>query len=215
LKVALAQYAQTEDGPSIVRAAAAAGADVVVFLSSWRMAHARWYPRYLGGDMSYQAVSHRRVRDVVGADVTDSEADAVFDRYMGFYESNWALFSDVRPCLGALRGLRFGVISNGPSKEQRRKLTQLGIAPSFEHIVISEECGCAKPNPAIFARACELANVAANDAWYVGDHFEIDYGGATAAGLRAVWLNRHDDKPPASSKTVTSLVQLPNVIASG
>jgi predicted amidohydrolase len=31
LKVALAQYAQTEDGPSIVRAAAAAGADVVVF----------------------------------------------------------------------------------------------------------------------------------------------------------------------------------------
>ena len=156
-----------------------------------------------------------RVRDVLGADVADSEADAVFEIYMNAYQSNWALFADVRPCLNALRGLRLGVISNGPSMEQRRKLTQLGLGPSFEHIVISEECGCAKPNTVIFAKACELANVAADDAWYVGDHFEIDYCGATAAGLRAVWLNRRGEKTQTNSNSIVSLSQVPDVIASG
>jgi len=184
------------------------------FLGAWRAAHAHRYPRYLDGHLSYQDASRMRVRDALGANVTDSEADAVFERYMRAYELNWALFSDVRPCLSALRGTRLGVISNGPSKEQRRKLTQLGIEPSFERIVISEECGCAKPNAGIFARACELANVAAHDAWYVGDNFEIDYGGATAAGLRAVWLNRRGEKPQTNSHIVTSLTQVPNVIAS-
>jgi putative hydrolase of the HAD superfamily len=184
------------------------------FLSAWRAAHAHRYPQYLNGDLSYREVSRIRVRDVLGADVADGEADAVFAAYMNAYESNWALFADVRLCLNALRGLRLGVISNGPSKEQRRKLTQLGIEPSFEHIVISEECGCAKPNTGIFARACELANVAADDAWYVGDQFDIDYGGATAAGLHAVWLNRRGEKFQTNSSTVTSLAQVPDVIAS-
>jgi putative hydrolase of the HAD superfamily len=185
------------------------------FLDAWRAAHTHRYPRYLNGHLSYNDVSRMRVRDVLGAELTDSEADAVFERYMNAYESNWALFADVRPCLRNLRGLSLGVISNGPSNEQRRKLTQLGIEPAFELILISEECGYAKPNAAIFARACELANVAAHDAWYVGDSFEVDYRGATAAGLRAVWLNRRGEKPRTDSRAITSLAQVPDVIASG
>jgi putative hydrolase of the HAD superfamily len=155
------------------------------------------------------------VRDALGTDLKDHEADAVFEKYMNAYEANWALFADVRPCLSALQGLRLGVISNGPSREQRRKLTRLGIEPSFEQILISEECGFAKPNAGIFARACVLANVAAHEAWYVGDHFEIDCGGATAAGLRAIWLNRRGERPRADARVVSSLAQVPDVVGVG
>src|SRR5262245_51240012 len=97
------------------------------FLAAWRAAHARWYPRYLDGHLRYDDLRRVRVRDAFGADLEDAEADAVFERYMNAYESNWALFADVRPCLSALRRLRLGVISNGPSKEQQRKLALLGI----------------------------------------------------------------------------------------
>ena len=185
------------------------------FLVAWRAAHARWYPRYLDGHLKYEDLRRARVRDVLGSDLKNSEADAVFEKYMNAYESRWALFADVRPCLSALRGLRLGVISNGPSKEQRRKLARLDIEQSFERILISEECGCAKPNAGIFAKACQLANVAAHEAWYVGDHLEIDYGGAKAAGLRAIWLNRRGEKPQTNTRTVTSLAQVPDVITSG
>src|ERR1051325_5433005 len=127
------------------------------FLASWRAAHARWYPRYLNGDLTYEDIRRARVREVLGSDLKDGEADAVFEKYMNAYESRWALFADVRPCLGALRGLRLGVISNGPSKEQRSKLARLDIKSSFERILISEECGCAKPHPGIFSKASDFA----------------------------------------------------------
>jgi putative hydrolase of the HAD superfamily len=185
------------------------------FLAAWRAAHALWYPRYLDGHLSYRDLRRARVRDVLGPGVTDGEADEVFERYMNAYELRWTLFADVRPCLAALRGLRLGVISNGPSKEQRRKLSRMGVEPFFNRILISEECGCAKPNALIFAKACELANVAPHQAWYVGDHLEVDYGGATAAGLRAIWLNRRGDKTQTSARSVASLTQVPDVIASG
>jgi putative hydrolase of the HAD superfamily len=91
-------------------------------------------------------------------------------------------------------------------------LAQLGIEPSFEQILVSEECGLARPNAGIFARACELAEVAAHEAWHVGDHFEIDYRGVTAAGLRAIWLNRRGESPRTDARVVRSLAQLADVV---
>src|SRR6266849_5883821 len=160
------------------------------FLQAWREAHARHYPRYLEGALSYEVVRRLRVRDAVRADLSDAQADAIFDGYMTAYEAMWTMFSDVQPCLEALGAHSLGVISNGPSNEQRRKLARLGIGARFQHILISEECKCAKPNPRIFKRACELAGVAPADAVHIGDHYEIDFCASNAAGLRGIWLNR-------------------------
>jgi FMN phosphatase YigB (HAD superfamily) len=100
------------------------------FRAAWRAAHARWYPRYLDGHLGYDDLRRVRVRDALGADLKDHEADAVFEKYMNAYESNWALFADVQPCLNALQGLRLGVISNGPSREQRRLRSSASSRPS-------------------------------------------------------------------------------------
>ena len=132
---------------------------------------------------------------------------------MTAYEAAWTLFQDVVPCLDRLRAFPLGVISNGPTDEQRRKLRVLGIADRFRHVLISEECGSPKPSPEIYLEACRMAGVQTREAVYVGDHYEIDIVGANAAGLRGVWLNRQGAaSDPTRPDVVFSLRDLPKLL---
>jgi putative hydrolase of the HAD superfamily len=181
--------------------------------SRWRDAHDRHYPRYLEGEISYEHLRRLRVRDAMDLSLGDDRADALFDKYMAAYEANWALFDDVLPCLDALNEFDLGVITNGPSYEQRRKLIRLGIDTRFCTILVSEECEAAKPSPHIFLRACDMAAVAPADAVYIGDRYETDYLGSKAVGMRALWLYRRS-KVRDGEHVVTSLSQVPEVLAS-
>lgn len=186
------------------------------FARLWGDAHALYYPRYLQGALSYDELRRLRIRHVLGADLDDDEADAVFTTYFAAYEKHWAIFADVIPCLDALQGYSLGLISNGPSKEQRRKLERFGIEKRFETILISEECGSPKPGQEIFARACEMAEVDPVGAVYIGDNFEIDFCGSRAAGMRPIWLNRRALTPPAAIASVArTLAEIPRMVAGG
>jgi phosphoserine phosphatase len=57
--------------------------------------------------------------------------------------------------------------------------------------VISGDLGTGKPGREIFAHTLEVLGVTPDRAVMVGDSLERDVEGALAAGLRAVWLNRH------------------------
>lgn len=183
------------------------------FVAEWIAAHRRHYPRYLTGELSYQAVCRFRVRETISAKLGDDEVDELFARYMRSYRASWTLFEDVLPCLDCLKAYTLGIITNGPSTEQRAKLHDLALEDRFRHILISEECGFAKPSHQIFQRACEMAGATAKDVVHVGDHFEIDFCGSRNAGIRGIWLNRvgsvnglgHHD-------VIMSLLQLPKIL---
>jgi putative hydrolase of the HAD superfamily len=85
------------------------------------------------------------------------------------------------------RGIRLGIITNGPSYWQSSKLEALAIAPYFDAILISEAEGVQKPDARIFARALERCGIQASESMFVGDHPDIDIAGARAAGLMPVW----------------------------
>ena len=62
----------------------------------------------------------------------------------------------------------------------------------FEVVVVAGEGEVpAKPNAKAFAECLELLGVAAAEAVYVGDDYRNDVEGATAAGMKAVWLKHH------------------------
>jgi putative hydrolase of the HAD superfamily len=44
-------------------------------------------------------------------------------------------------------GLRVGILTNGPSAWQRRKLELTGIGDAVDAVAISAELGAAKPDP--------------------------------------------------------------------
>jgi putative hydrolase of the HAD superfamily len=160
------------------------------FLVKWAAALERHFSRYLAGEVSYQGQRRDRVREVVESSLSDEAADRVFADYLVTYEASWSLFSDVLPCLDSLSEHRLGVISNGQGHQQRRKLAQTGILDRFQCLVISEECGIAKPDTAIFICACAQLGESSANSVYVGDRYELDAQAARTAGLRGIWLDR-------------------------
>jgi putative hydrolase of the HAD superfamily len=182
------------------------------FEERWRQLSRKHYRRYLAGAMSFHDQRRARVRELLGRAVSDELADRVFRDYLRFYEAAWTLFDDVLPCLESLGGLLLGVVSNGDSGQQRRKLVSTGIAPFFSIILTSSECGAAKPDHKLFQCACRLASCSTSEAVYIGDDLDDDALAATAAGLNGVWLNRGQRPVPESATAVDSLARLPDLV---
>ena len=103
-------------------------------------------------------------------------------------------FMEYEPAFGAVetlerlksRGLKLGIVSNN-TPEVRAHLAELGLDRFFQSIVISEEVGLYKPDPAILELACEQLGAAPGDSVYLGDHpFDILCG--HAAGMPVIWM---------------------------
>jgi putative hydrolase of the HAD superfamily len=183
------------------------------FLSRWSAALEREFARYLKGEITYQAQGRARVRAVIDPALTDAAADRIYAQYIAGYEDAWSLFPDVLPCLDMLLAHRLGVISNGLTSEQRRKLVRTGIDARFEIVLTSEACGCAKPSPEIFHHACAAIGESPSNVTYVGNHYDLDACAARQAGLIGVWLNRCGRTTDRHlHPIITKLDQLPAVL---
>ena len=110
------------------------------------------------------------------------------------------------------RGARVGVLTNGPSDFQRRKLVSCGLAGELDAIAISGEIGAVKPEAEAFARALELLGTHARETAMVGDSLANDVEGAVAAGFASVvWMNPHDI-PPAGVTGAGGLDEVPSLL---
>lgn len=173
---------------------------VEAFVAAWSDALERNFQRYLAGELSYDEQRRARVREVVGA-LDDEAVDRLLEQYLEVYLAGSTLFPDVVPCLDRLAGHRLGIISNGQTAHQRAKLVRSGIVDRFECVLVSEECGFAKPSAEIFHRACARLGEPPAGAVYIGDRYDVDAEGARRAGLRGIWLDRSrvagpDHQPP-------------------
>ena len=116
-------------------------------------------------------------------------ADRLVDRFWSTYDDHCVLDDDVRFTLETLRDQRktLGIITNGSTNRQTRKIERLKISHFFDAILISEAEGVQKPDAAIFNRALVRCGVIGSEAVFVGDHPEADITGAKLAGLTAIW----------------------------
>ena len=121
----------------------------------------------------------------------DAAADAAFARYEASWPPLLRLFEDARRVLDAVHA-RYPLVllTNGNTAYQRMKIEMHDLAPWFAHIVVSEEVGLLKPDPAIFAHAIAPLGVAPAAVIHIGDTPAHDIAGAHAAGWRSAWVNR-------------------------
>jgi putative hydrolase of the HAD superfamily len=194
----------------------------------WRRLEALHYDEYAAGRISFQEQRRRRVRGIHAAMGAEQPADGACDdwfaAYLERYRSGWAAFDDVHPGLAALAAAHpdaaLGVLTNGEGEPQRAKLAAIGLADRFPVVIASADVGLAKPDPAIFALACERLGVEPAAAAHVGDRLDLDAHGAATAGLRGIWLDRSgtgvglDGVPPrAAVRTIATLHDLPAALA--
>ncbi|MFG2604962.1 HAD family hydrolase [Streptomyces sp. NPDC048514] len=186
-------------------------------LVRWREITHRQWARFSAGEVSFEGQRRDRVRTFLGEELSDAEADAWFQRYVGHYEAAWSLFPDVLPALEALAAShRHAVLSNSSLTVQDRKLRTLGLFDRFETVLCAAELGVSKPEAGAFLAACEALGLPPHEVAYVGDHPEIDGRGAAEAGLLSVWIDRGAAYARAVGEVVahriSTLAELPALV---
>ncbi|MEZ5100440.1 MAG: HAD family hydrolase [Thermoleophilia bacterium] len=171
------------------------------------------YERFVAGEIDFRGYRYERLEDALAPwrPLDDDLFLAYSVEKRRIIEELWPVI-DAAPTLDLLRarGLRIGVLTNGPSAMQRRKLEVIGLAGHVDAVAISEEIGVGKPDPAAYAHALAALGVEAPETAMVGDSLVNDVEGALAAGLGgAVWVTRRETAAPPGAAKVARLGQVP------
>lgn len=80
-------------------------------------------------------------------------------------------------------------ITNGFTHMQRNKQKKLRLSRYSQIMVVSDECGVAKPHPLIFQTALDLLKSSASSTLMVGDSLTSDGQGAKNLNMPFCWFN--------------------------
>jgi putative hydrolase of the HAD superfamily len=142
------------------------------------------------------------------------EARSSADRYRKAYRAARQPVAGVMALLEYLRPrVKIGVITNNTSREQHEKLDMCGLTLWIDVVVISEEVGFIKPDPAIFKIALEQLGCGPEQAVMVGDSWKVDVLGARGAGIRPVWFNRFGLPNPEEAMMIDTLEPAESIAA--
>ncbi len=111
-------------------------------------------------------------------------------------------------------GIRLGIVSNSDGRVEQA-LTVAGLRDYFDVVIDSGLVGVEKPDPAIFRAALDALGIAAEEALYVGDMYEVDVVGARAAGMEVVLLAPSGPGPGRSCRTAGSIDELVDALLPG
>ncbi|WP_020617933.1 HAD family hydrolase [Paenibacillus daejeonensis] len=117
-------------------------------------------------------------------------ASELMDFYMAEYVNNAVLMEQAKETLALVReaGYLTGLITNGRNEVQYGKIDRLGIRDAFDVILVSEEAGIKKPDPAIFKMAVERLGVDTQACLFIGDHPINDIEAAAKLGMKTIWI---------------------------
>lgn len=110
-------------------------------------------------------------------------------------------------------GIKLGMVTNGDSTLQHRKIDQFHLRPLFSSILIEGDFGIGKPDPRAFTHVLDELRLDPDEAWMVGDRLDCDIAPARKLGIYTVWhdyrkngLPENVDTPP--HRIITSPAEL-------
>jgi 2-haloacid dehalogenase len=143
------------------------------------------------GEMDQERLKVERFRQVFGElgwAVDPAAFSAVYIEFLS--HGIYPLPQAEETCAWLASRYRLAIVTNGIAAVQYPRILDSGIAPYIEAIIVSEEAGCGKPNPAIFDYACKRLGFYDKAAMLmVGDSLVSDIQGAVNFGIDSCWLN--------------------------
>lgn len=109
---------------------------------------------------------------------------------------------------------RMFILSNGFREVQFKKLSNSGLAPYFERMILSEDACIQKPHKGIFDFALKNTNSRRTESLMIGDSWEADMIGAYQSRIDQLWFNP-EGLPPTSftpTYTVRSLDEIQKIL---
>jgi len=142
-------------------------------------------------------IRYRHFYELAGSPVDRTEAEAISAQHVQRYMASRRIVAGADALLRAIKPhARIAVVTNNTVAEQVEKLAAFGMTGFVDELITSEEFGKAKPDASIFRHALERVGATAAEAVMVGDSWTNDVAGATAIGIRAIWLNRTGARCP-------------------
>jgi putative hydrolase of the HAD superfamily len=139
-------------------------------------------------------------------------ADEMADTFISTRRKYHNVFDDSIAALNTFRSnYKLGLLTNGAPDIQWDKILGAGIEKYFDSIIVSGDIGIGKPDPRIFEAMLSRLESTRNDTVMIGDSLRSDIGGARAAGIKAVWINRYNllnDGPVVPDMEIKNLSQL-------
>lgn len=170
-------------------------------MTKWAQLEEEWFGRYTRGLLNLAQQRAGRIRDFLpwAADWDDEQAIASFDELRAIYESNWRPFPDARDALdrALATGRPVGVLTNGETAYQTRKMRELGLADERLIMLATSDLPAAKPDVLAFEAACARLGTDASATLMIGDNPSTDVAGGLAAGLVVCHLVRRGETPAA------------------
>ena len=194
-----------------------AGLDRAALRTRYLEALHRHYPALAAGDIDMDMF--RRIRLAEALEPWGALEDDLFAAYTA---EKARIGDEIQAVPGAIetlralraRGVRVGILTNGPSGFQRQKLEASGLGAEVDAIAISGELGVAKPDPRAFAAALSLLGTVAQATAMVGDSLDNDVLGGLGAGLAAVvWVpGTRDGTPPPGALVARAVAEVPGLL---
>ena len=138
----------------------------------------------------------RRLFEAAGGTADDALLQETAMAYRHRYLETRRPVEGARELLAAVKPLaRVAIVSNNLLDEQQQKLRLCGFDLYVDELVVSEEAGSWKPDPAIFRIALARLGCEAAETVMIGDSWSADIEGARAVGIRAIWFNPSAAEP--------------------
>jgi putative hydrolase of the HAD superfamily len=150
------------------------------------------WTKYRNGEIDRHTLSMERFRHMLAPmGVTDDDSSLKIEKHFldlttlktGVVDGAIELCEYLRP------KYKMYILSNGFREVQFKKLSNSGLAPYFDGIVLSEDAQAQKPSEKIFQYALSKTNSRLSESLMIGDSWDADIVGAKGVGMEQLWFN--------------------------
>ena len=173
-----------------------------VFLDEYHIHNKRMWQLHESGLITADFLKGERFRLTLSPERDDDATRIAMrrlnDRYLRLLSECDIPVEGARELLSRLSGkYLIGILTNGFTEAQYRKLHSTGLDRHIQRMVISDEIGIQKPDPRIFRYAEEATGATTDSTLMIGDNPDNDIQGALNAGWHAIYFDCKD-KPFSS-----------------
>jgi len=146
-----------------------------------------------------------------------NKLEELADNYSRIQEELWYLLDGVEETLQKIKekNIKLGIMTNGTSESQRRKLKRFDIEKYFNYIFIEGEVGYGKPDIKIFEYMLQTTGIECNKIIMVGDNLIWDIEPPQKLGIYTIWINtkkaqleNYNIKPDKIIKKISDIIDL-------
>jgi len=137
-------------------------------------------------------------------------------QYFSLHGQHWYLKDNVHALFETLKEEKYllSLVSNF-DKRLYSILEEMKIQHLFDSIFISQEEGLEKPNPSFFSLVLEKHKLKAEEAFFIGDSYHLDFLPSKRLGMSSILLDEDEHYPfLAKEERITSLAACKRILLS-